>query len=743
MLEVPRTPARQLAVRRPREIDVNAGPAEEGGHSQPNIFAVVWRRKWIVLFCVLLGIAGSIGYYLQATPIYSSASTIYVQGTALKMVDDPMASAQRSQQFQFTQCQVLTSSALLAEAIKKPEMGRVKMLQGVDNPVGLLKSCLAAAPDKFSDLIFITCESPNPQDAATVANCVVESYVDYQGRQHKSSAYEVLRIFQKERDQHEESLRTTQAAMLKLKKENPDLAFQAANGGNLVSTKLGEFSERLTQAQLRLLDIRTAVAEAGAMKDDPAGLRRLLNEFQVGTEQDATSDPSLMSAYRDARERLNDLLDRLGTRHDLVKLTEKQVGRLETEVQEASRQAAATYLALLQSSQKIAESRVGELQKIMLDARTSAVDLNFKQAEYDQLKKDEDRVTRSIDLLDNRIKELNVNEDVGSVTVNVLETAQPGFLPIRPVRTKTLGMGLVAGLMAGVGLAMLRDLMDQRLRSASEITALLDLPILGVVPHMLGKLKGLEPGRIVELQPRSTVAEAYRTIRTAVTFGAGESVKTLLVTSPMPGDGKSTCASNLALAFAQSGRRTLLIDADCRRPSQDRVHSVTDISAGLSDVLQGKAALQEVIRETTADMLDLLPCGTIPHNPAELLDSQTLLDILGQVSSQYDQIVIDSPPVVPVTDARILGASVDAVVLVLRAERSTRRLAEHARDSMNAVGANMIGVIVNDVPRGSPGLGYDYYTYGSYGYKSLSRSTTNGEHAANGSLAVPGRSIDA
>ena len=245
-----------------------------------------------------------------------------------------------------------------------------------------------------------------------------------------------------------------------------------------------------------------------------------------------------------------------------------------------------------------------------------------------------------------------------------------------------------------------------------------------------------EAGREIQLRPRSGVAEAFRTIRTAIYFGGEERhVKTILITSPTPGDGKSTCISNLAIAVAQAGRRVLLIDADCRRPVQHKTFDIEE-TQGLTGILTGKTTLAEAIRPTGIDRLDLLQCGPLPHNPAELLDSQALLDLLGEAGRKYDQVLVDSPPVTLVSDARVLAASCDASVLVLRSERSTRRGAQLAWNAMASVGANLLGVVVNDFARQKDGYGYTYYGYGRYGYAPAAPATpelngTNG-HAANG-----------
>ena len=250
-----------------------------------------------------------------------------------------------------------------------------------------------------------------------------------------------------------------------------------------------------------------------------------------------------------------------------------------------------------------------------------------------------------------------------------------------------------------------------------------------MVPRIVRRILPGEAGREIQNKPRSGVAEAFRTVRTAIYFGGAERAgKTILVTSPTPGDGKSTCVSNLAIAVAQGGRRTLLIDADCRRPVQHKTFKLDD-KIGLSSVLTGRATLDEAIQHTDVERLDVLPCGPLPHNPAELLDSQPLLDLLAEAGRRYDQVLVDSPPVTLVSDARVLAAGCDASMLVLRSERSTRRGATLAWNALSSVGANLLGVIVNDLSRQKDGYGYSYYGYGRYGYTP---AKPNGELPHNG-----------
>jgi capsular exopolysaccharide synthesis family protein len=217
----------------------------------------------------------------------------------------------------------------------------------------------------------------------------------------------------------------------------------------------------------------------------------------------------------------------------------------------------------------------------------------------------------------------------------------------------------------------------------------------------------------VDLEPASDVAETYRTIRTAVFFGTPDrESRTILVTSPAPGDGRSTFASNLAIAMAQAGKRVLLVDADFRRPVQHRIFECRP-GIGLSTVLAGHEPLDKTIQNTGIASLDILPAGPLPANPSEILNSQSFNEVLEELSVRYEHVVIDSPPVMAVADARILAAMCSVTILVLRAQTSTRKTAMHARRALQSVGAAILGVVVNDVPRGRDRSG-DYGGYSEY-----------------------------
>jgi capsular exopolysaccharide synthesis family protein len=366
-----------------------------------------------------------------------------------------------------------------------------------------------------------------------------------------------------------------------------------------------------------------------------------------------------------------------------------------------------------------AKDKENQIAQYYEEQRKQALALNEQLAQYTILQSDWDQTKKLCDILDDRIKELNVTEDAGALNISILEVARPADKPSAPQKARYLAIALVMGLMLGGGLALLRDWMDQRLRSAEEIAAVLGLPVLGIVPSMSKRVDIVARGQRVHVDSDSSEAEAYRTIRTAVFFGAPKNeARKIVVTSPAAGDGKTTLVSNLAIAMAQAGQKTLIVDADFRKPMQQKIFKLNHKEAGLSNIIAGFMTSEEGIQHSGIEGLDLLLCGSDVPNPSEMLNSDRFAELLEILADKYDRVIVDSPPVMPVTDAQIIAAVCDVTLLVLRAEKSTRNVSRQARDGLLSVGARVLGAVVNDVKKkGRYGYysGYGYY-HSNYGY---------------------------
>ncbi|WP_374457520.1 polysaccharide biosynthesis tyrosine autokinase [Nocardioides sp.] len=284
--------------------------------------------------------------------------------------------------------------------------------------------------------------------------------------------------------------------------------------------------------------------------------------------------------------------------------------------------------------------------------------------------------------------------------------------PVSPNVLRNLALATILGLLLGVGLAVVRELLDTSTKSADDVTSTLEAPILGT--FAFDPEVGKRP-LLTDLSSHEPRAEAYRVLRTNLSFvDIDAESKAIVITSSLPGEGKSTTSVNIALALHAAGERTLLIDGDLRRPQAAALLNL-DPSIGLTTALVGKVTVSDVIL-THASGLHVLASGTVPPNPAELLQSQAMAGILAELRAAYDVIVIDAPPLLPVTDAALIASQVDGAVLVVRHGRTTREQLAGARERLAAVGANTLGAVFNMVPRkgrGNYGSGYGYgYGYG-------------------------------
>jgi len=299
---------------------------------------------------------------------------------------------------------------------------------------------------------------------------------------------------------------------------------------------------------------------------------------------------------------------------------------------------------------------------------------------------------------------------------SVIDPATTPRKPVAPNKSKNLALGLILGLMLGVGVAFLLDYLDQSIKTSEDVREKLDLPVFGIIPRIpfADEDAALPSKRLVTtLAAKAPVVESFRALRTNLNYTtAKQKHKLILVTSSLPGEGKSTVTGNLAVVLAQTGAKVMLVGADLRRPSLYEMFNQKN-EPGLVNLLMEKNP-QGAIRRFDKPRLDFLPSGTVPPNPAEILDSERMRKLLPQMRDHYDYVVIDAPPVLPVTDAMILAPQVDMVLVVLEPCRVPEKAAQQMVESLKSVDAKIAGVILND----KSGRGFKYYgNYRYYGNK--------------------------
>jgi capsular exopolysaccharide synthesis family protein len=697
--------------------DQNANPAEvSDSRRETNLMQLAWRSRWLILMCMLVG--AGIGWVAlqRVVPRYMARSRIYVDRQMPQLLsNDPQIG--QSVSYLYTQAELIRSTPVLAAVAEDSKVADIKSFREVDNRVAFLKDVITVTVGSKDDIIDVWAELADAQDAAQIVNACVDAYIRKYTDNQKATAKDVLDILHKEKERRERELDECTEALDAFRKNHTLLSI-SHNDQNVTIRRFADLSDKLTQTELDLLDAKSEYNQVKRMYDNPDERPYLLET--ASRELMGRRDVDLENQVRHVEQLLNTELAKWDVGHPQVQQLQKSHRNWQSRLKKQQEAIIVAFVEGLRQKAEGLEIKRKELSLAFNRQKQQAMEVSAQAVALDALQSKVKRAEGECDIINQRIQEVDISRDAGALNVDILEVAGPSSQPSYPIPTRFLASGLLAGGLMGFGLAWLRELLDHRLRSVDEIAAVLQLPVLGALPHSGDKQERSQAGRLVALAPRSPAAEAFRTLRTALHFGlAGKDAKVIVVTSPSPGDGKSTVASNLAIAMAQADQRVLLIDADLRKPKQHVVFEVAP-TVGLGSVLTDRRPVEEAIISNVVESLDLLPCGPIPSNPVELLNNGFFKELLEKLRDRYDRIVIDSPPVMPVADARVIAALGEATLLVLRAERSTRRLAQAARNELWRVRATRIGVVVNGIPqrrRASYGGGYGYgYGYGDYGY---------------------------
>lgn len=662
---------------------------------QDELLPILWRQRKLIAGCAAACIFVAMVYLLFATPIYTSTARMSVKVAASRLTGQAQAITDYTEgNYLFTEQQLIKSPSVLALAAQMPEVK--PFLRGQTDPIGFIQNNLSVDVGKRDTIISVSFSSPNPGAAADIANGIVKAYQEYQTKPKPSDTADLDRLAEDDKRLDKE-IGNKNEQMRALEQKYGLLATANERDG-LLERQLASLSQELHTAHLETLKAQAEENEAKAavqrLKIKGIDVNAVDTDMlALGPDQEALIRTEMLQL----EARIQDLRQHYLPDHPYIQTQQRRMDQLEV-----------IYAHAVQRRYLVTKQREQDLQAAFDQQQRQAIEVSAKAAEYARLQEDARNIRNIKANNDQRRRELERARDLGMMDINPFEPAEIELKPSHPSKKVTLALAMLLGLILGGGLGYLRDWLDDRFRTADDIKSM-GVPLLGSVPKM-PELPPALAGQQALLEPMSDVAEACRTIRTAIYFGAPKDrCRTLLITSPAPNDGKSTLASNLAIAMAQSGKRVLLVDADLRLASQHTIFHVPN-EIGLSSLLEGQVTLDQAVQQTPVNGLEILPCGPKPPSPSEMLNSPMFSELLEVLSDRYDQVIVDSPPVMGVADARIIAASCDITVLVLRAQKSTRRLSEMARDGLCSVGGNLLGIVINDVSPEHAG------PYGSYGY---------------------------
>jgi capsular exopolysaccharide synthesis family protein len=562
---------------------------------------------------------------------------------------------------------------------------------------GIIQGGLRVTPVKNTKIVSISYADKNPAVAKLVADAVVQSYIDELLEIKLATSNYSLKWMNakaaEERDKLEKSERQLQEYMRK-----NDLV-TVENKLTVLPQKLSEVGMQLSKAETEEKELQDLLNQINEVINNPDRLETIpifaSSEVLKGIRE---------RIYK-ANQNIQDLSKKFGKKHpSMVKANDelrilKDERRFEIE----------RIVSSVKNSLSLATSKKQSLQELLASTKTEMLNINERFVQYSIMKREVDSNRLVYDTLQAGIKKEGVTEQSQSVNVWVVKPAELPKAPTKPNKKRNLLIGLILGLFGGIGLAFFIDYLDNTVRQSRDLEGRFGLTVLGAVDDLRGEDQDIET--YIKRQPLSPPAECYRLIRTSLLLSSAEHPpSTMLITSMEAQDGKSTTTINLARTLAQGGNSVLVIDCDLRRP---RMHSLLgmDNSIGLSRFLAGNSGPDIVFQVPDEDMF-LIPSGPVPPDPAELLGSKRMKQLIEQMREQFDFVLLDSPPIQSVTDSLALSQFVAGTVVVVRAGKTTYEVLEAGLKKLRAINSRILGFVLNGIRHQDSGR--HYYGYSSY-----------------------------
>jgi succinoglycan biosynthesis transport protein ExoP len=718
-------------------------PAWELSPREPHLYdylLILRKHQWLIL-SFLLGVVTIVAIAtFRMQPVYVATTRIELDRENANILPfqgtDSYDVMMDLDNYIETQSKILTSETLALQTIRnnglsaRPEFSSpngpseavaIGSLANQKRPpeLGEFLGSLSVRRVPNSHLMDVSFESTDPQLAARIVNAHIASYIE----QNFRSKYEATT--------RASSWLTDQLTELKIrvqKAEDARIAYERQN-------QIWTLDDKQNITSQRLADINKQLTEAQSERMKKESLYQFAKAGNLDAVPQIQSNAALADLFRkrsEASSAYTDALGQYGPNFPKVQRLQVQLKEFDDNIEKEKK----NILDVLESDYREARQRESLLTAALDQQKAETNQMAEKLVEYNILKREAEANKTLYEGLMTKLKETAISQGLRSSNIRVVDPAMIPSTPARPAKARNLALGFLVGLVGGIGLALLREYLDNTVKTPDDIETLARLPSLAVVPQFTGsnghaKKRGLLENfaangheKRIELVaqhlPKSQMSEAFRALRTSILLSqADHPPQVILVTSALPREGKTTAAANLAVTLAQLGDSTVIVDADLRKPGIGRLLNLGGGKyAGLSSYLAGVSSLDLVcVPHPTIPNLVAIPTGPLPPNPADLLSSHKLVDAIAELRTRFKFIVIDSPPIMAATDAVILSVQTDGVLLVVRSGETPKEAFTRTRDLLNSVKCRILGVVLNAVDSSAPDYyySYRYYPY-SYGY---------------------------
>jgi len=703
------------------------------------LWQVILKRRWTILLFALIVVTAVVTTTYLMTPIYRASLTLQIDRESIKIVQSgevaPEETGWDSQEYYQTQYELLKSRSLAVRVANQmgladlpppppslpaqfkawlagwlPKVSEAQSAKApptesdrIEGAAGIVMGGLTVEPVRNSRLVRLHFDSPDPQRAAAILNTLVKHYINMNMERRFDASTYARNFLQERLQQVKAKLEDSERELVGFARQEQIISVDDKQ--NTVSQSLGATNAALAEAEKRRIAAEANYRQVMGARGQ--GLSQILDSKIIQTLKETkarleTQYQENLNIYKPAYPAMVQLRNQIGQVDAMIN---QEINNIRAAVT-ASYEAARAEEALLRG-------RLNQLKQEVLSLQDRSIQLNILRREVDTNR-------QLYDGLLQRFKEVGVAAGIGTNNISVVDEAKTPAWPYKPNLRLNAMLALVLGLLGGVGLAFLFEHLDDTFRRPEELEKLLGLPVLGVIPKTRQERGESRPIALVgHDDSRSAFAEAYRSVRTALQFSTASGVPRLLaVTSAMAGEGKTTTALSLAIQFAQAGKRTLLIESDLRKPSLHRALQL-DNQTGLTNYLAGGGAQPaDIAKSTHIPHLFAIPSGPLPPNPAELLSSARMMELLGLAAEKFDQVILDSPPLLGLADALIIGNLCEGTLLTVEMGNTPRGYALGALKRLRGARVHVLGAILTKLEARAGAYGYyrSYYYYYHTGY---------------------------
>lgn len=676
---------------------------------------ILLERLWIWVTIFVAVTTAAVFYTGKKVPLYKASARIQMDVPQAKVVeaDNVVSVNPHDYAYIHTQVKILESYSLAEKVAETLDLANHKTLGsrgGQEKDYGaMLVGATSIALVTGTRMVDVSASHTDPEVTVLMANGIADGYVKQNLARRMESSIEALTWLRQQAEIYKSRLESSELSLQEYREKT--LSTSLVDSHNVEMAKLRDITTSLSRAESAVVHTQMEWQKVKKLMD---------NEEPFDSLEIISSDDLVHSTEAQVLEKKTEigvLRSRYKDRHPNMLRVLRELEELEEQYRRACRAAAEN----VHQAYILAKDTEAALQKEMTIQQKKTLAFDRKLMAYNELLRNVDADKELYNSILARMKETSVSGKLEVNNVRVVDHARLPKAPFNISRRKDITRSSLLGLLLGIGLAYLVHFTDDRIRRTEELEQGMGLPVLAVVPKISAK-GGRGRACVAQLDGQTASAESFRTLRASLALiPAAKKAHQVMVTSAEASAGKSLVSSNLAIVFAHNGLRTLLVDADLRRPSQHKAFE-TDRETGLSHVLAGDAPWRDVITKTDIPNLDVITVGRIPPNPAELLGSPAMTQLLEEAGQEYDKVIMDAPPVFGLSDPFVLLPQVEGVIFIAMFNKSRRRSISRAVQKLREGETPILGCVMNGVDLGRPSGYYYYYqhygyTYNSYGQK--------------------------